>query len=67
MQETENHSPGSRTEAGKQRSSQNAIKHGIFSKTILIAGEIRAEFDRLLLIKGVSILRRRTIGRADEA
>ena len=38
---------GPRTELGKQRSSRNAIKHGIFSKAILLRRESRAEFDSL--------------------
>ena len=38
---------GPRTELGKERSSRNAIKHGIFSKAILLKGESRAEFDSL--------------------
>lgn len=40
-------STGPRTELGKQRSSQNAIRHGIFSEAILLKGESRAEFESL--------------------
>jgi hypothetical protein len=36
---------GPRTRAGKERSKQNAQKHGIFSKTILLRGESRREFE----------------------
>jgi hypothetical protein len=35
---------GPRTELGKQRSSRNAIRHGIFSEAILLKGESRAQF-----------------------
>ncbi len=38
---------GPRTELGKGRSSRNAIKHGIFSKAILLNGESRGEFESL--------------------
>jgi hypothetical protein len=38
---------GPRTELGKQRSSQNAIRHGIFSEAILLKGESQAGFDSL--------------------
>ena len=38
---------GPRTEVGKGRSSRNAIKHGIFSKAILLKEESRAEFELL--------------------
>ena len=38
---------GPRTELGKERSSRNAIKHGIFSKAILLQGESRKEFESL--------------------
>lgn len=41
-------STGPRTAAGKQRSGRNALKHGIFSKEILVKGESGAEFDSLL-------------------
>lgn len=40
---------GPRTELGKQRSSQNARRHGIFSHAILIKSESRQEFDSLRL------------------
>lgn len=39
---------GPRTQQGKQRASRNAIKFGIFSKAIVLEGESRAEYDRLL-------------------
>jgi hypothetical protein len=49
MTENENHNPGPRTEEGKQRSSQNALKHGLFStKSFLLPGENQEEFDKLL-------------------
>ena len=38
---------GPRTLPGKQRSSKNALKHGVFSKEILLKGEVRAEFQAL--------------------
>ncbi len=44
---THRQSTAPRTELGKERSSRNAIKHGIFSKAILIKGESRAEFESL--------------------
>ena len=40
------HSTGPRTEQGKAHSSQNAVKHGLFAKTIFIQGESQEEFDR---------------------
>ena len=49
MTESDHKSPGPRTEEGKQRSSQNSLKHGVFStKSFLLAGESQEEFDRLL-------------------
>src|SRR5712692_2098852 len=39
---------GPRTELGKQRSSQNAIKHGIFSEVTVLKGESRAKYQALL-------------------
>jgi hypothetical protein len=39
---------GPRTEQGKQRSSRNATKHGLFSKVIVLSGESRAEYEELL-------------------
>ena len=36
---------GPRTDAGKARSSQNAVKHGIFSQNPVIPGENAAEWD----------------------
>jgi len=44
-------STGPRTERGKQRSRYNALKHGIFSKVLLLEGESRAEYQSL--VKGV--------------
>jgi hypothetical protein len=41
-------STGPRTEEGKARSSQNSLKHGAFSKSILLPGESQEEFDALL-------------------
>jgi hypothetical protein len=41
------HKPGPNTEAGKAISSQNALKHGLFStKSFLIQGESEEAFDR---------------------
>jgi hypothetical protein len=48
MTELENQSTGPRTEEGKQRSSQNSLKHGLFARTLLIAGESQEEYDRHL-------------------
>lgn len=39
---------GPRTQVGKQKSCQNAVKHGVFSKLFLLKGESRSEFDSLL-------------------
>jgi len=39
---------GSRTELGEERSSQNAIKHGIFSEVTVLKGESRAKYESLL-------------------
>jgi hypothetical protein len=41
------HSTGPRTEEGKARSSQNAIKHGAFAKSIVLSGESQEEFDAM--------------------
>jgi hypothetical protein len=38
---------GPRTQIGKQRSSRNGIKHGIFSEATLLKGESRAQFELL--------------------
>src|SRR5579863_1134951 len=46
MSEIENKSTGPITEEGKARSSQNALKHGLFAKRILMEGESQEEFDR---------------------
>ena len=40
-------STGPRTEAGKLRSSRNAVKHGLCSEQAVIAGEDPADFDSL--------------------
>lgn len=37
-----------RTEQGKQKSSRNATKHGVFSKVAVLKGESRAEYEELL-------------------
>ncbi len=42
---------GPRTQLGKLRSSQNAVKHGIFSAAILLQGESREELE--LLVAGL--------------
>jgi hypothetical protein len=39
---------GPRTPTGKDRSKHNALKHGIFSKIVLLKGEPRSDFDSLL-------------------
>jgi hypothetical protein len=39
---------GPRTPKGKARSKHNALKHGLFSKVVLLEDEPRAEFDSLL-------------------
>jgi hypothetical protein len=41
-------STGPRTLEGKERSKHNAIKHGIFSKVVVLKDEPRAAFDALL-------------------
>jgi len=40
-------STGPRTEEGKARSAQNAIKHGAFAKSIILPGESEIEFKML--------------------
>ena len=40
-------STGPQTETGKQRSSQNGLKHGVYSLRAVIPGEDPAEFDQL--------------------
>lgn len=44
----QNSQGGPRTAAGKARSSTNALKHGLFSKKIVLECEDQAEFDALL-------------------
>lgn len=39
---------GPRTTLGKERSKHNALKHGVFSKVVLLKDEPKAEFDSLL-------------------
>jgi hypothetical protein len=39
---------GPRTPRGKDRSKRNALKHGIFSKMVLLRGESQSDFDSLL-------------------
>ena len=39
---------GPRTRQGKQKSSRNATKHGIFSKVIILDSESKAEYEELL-------------------
>jgi hypothetical protein len=41
-------SGGPKNPSGKERSKRNAIKHGIFSKAVLLRSESRSEFDALL-------------------
>ena len=41
-------SRGPKTDAGKQRSSQNAIRHGLTSQTLVLPAEDPADFQRLL-------------------
>ena len=41
-------SHGPKTEAGKQRSSQNALRHGLTSQTLVLPSEDPADFQRLL-------------------
>jgi hypothetical protein len=38
---------GPQTRHGKQNSKQNALKHGIFSKQLILDGERRADFEKL--------------------
>jgi hypothetical protein len=48
MQNKGKQNSGPRTAAGKQRSRRNALKNGIFSRTLLPEGESHAEFESLL-------------------
>ena len=41
-------SGGPKTQQGKERSKHNALKHGIFSKVVLLDGEPQFEFDFML-------------------
>lgn len=41
------HSTGPRTDAGKEKSSQNATTHGFYSKAFIVAGAERADFEKL--------------------
>lgn len=45
--QTKKHGGGPRTEEGKKRSSQNSLRHGIFSKVALLPGETQEQFDQL--------------------
>ena len=47
FQKSKSKSSGPRTESGKAASSQNALRHGLASGTILIPGEDPAEFQAL--------------------
>ena len=38
---------GPRTEQGRQRASRNAVKHGVFSKVVVLRGESQVEYERL--------------------
>jgi hypothetical protein len=42
-------STGARSAAGKQRSSRNAFKHGIFAKAVVVPGESSAKYRSLLV------------------
>jgi hypothetical protein len=39
---------GPRTKQGKRRASLNSTKHGVFSKVVVLEGESRVEYERLL-------------------
>ena len=48
VKEIKNYTGGPRTDEGKQRSSQNAIKNGLFTRDlVLLAGETQEQFDKL--------------------
>lgn len=49
-------STGPRSNAGKSRSSMNAVKHGAYSSAILVLGESREDFESLLLEMRASLL-----------
>ena len=42
-----NRSTGPKTDEGKLRSSKNSLKHGLFSKFALVAGESMEDFEAL--------------------
>ena len=44
----DNKATGPRTKEGKQTSSRNATKHGVFSKVIVLEGESRTEYEAVL-------------------
>jgi hypothetical protein len=44
----DNKATGPRTKQGKQTSSRNATKHGVFSKVIILEGEPRDEYEAVL-------------------
>ena len=56
-------STGPRTKQGKERSKRNSLKHGIFSKALLLEGESAAEFERLLRGLRSSL---KPVGKAEE-
>jgi hypothetical protein len=39
---------GPRTQQGKERSSHNAVKHGMLAKLVVLKGESQAEFNAVL-------------------
>jgi hypothetical protein len=41
-------STGPRTAAGKARSAYNSLKHGLYARDVVLPGEDRAEYDKLL-------------------
>lgn len=43
----EHKAKGPRTQLGKQTASRNSIKHGVFSKVVVLPGEPRAEYEQL--------------------
>lgn len=45
--QTDRHKSGPRTNLGKQRSKDNALKHGFFSRVVVLKNEPRNEFESL--------------------
>jgi hypothetical protein len=39
---------GPRTRLGKEKSKNNALKHGLFSRSVVLEGELREEYEALL-------------------